>query len=148
MAAPYRDEEDLGIDIESRDNEVHIRHASESSENGYPIPIWMRESARSFKYRWIPLSLRKAGRSTQKWIRGPKPPIELRIRPLCPSIQEAPIRWINRVVPQKRYKVVLLMALYAIWFLVWSLMLKHNLSAGFIPGYGKPSNIWCGTSFW
>jgi hypothetical protein len=27
-------------------------------------------------------------------------------------------------------------------------MLKHHATSGFIEGYGRPSNLWCGSSFW
>jgi hypothetical protein len=159
MHTEYRDDEnqpahnipfitDEETDVESQDQNLHIRNASESSENGLPIPIWMRESAKSFRYKWIPLPLRKAGRATAKWIKGPIPPHELRIKPLVPQIQEAPLRLMDRYLPEHRHRICLLIAFYAVWFLTWSLMLNHNSTAGHIEGYGKPTNIWCGASFW
>lgn len=144
-ASDLSDEEN---DTEFQDGNLHIRNASESSENGLPIPVWMRESAKSFRFKWIPLPLRKAGRTTAGWIKGPVPPRELTIQPLCPQIQEAPIQLMNAYLPNQRHRVCLLIGLYALWFVVWSLMLKHNSTAGRIDGYGKPSNIWCGASFW
>jgi hypothetical protein len=159
MRTEYRDDEDQSTpnipyltddetDVESQDRNLHIRNASESSENGHSIPIWMRESAKSFKYKWVPLPLRKAGRATAEWIKGPIPPRELRISPLYPQIQEAPLRLMDRYIPKQRHRICLLIALYATWFLTWSLMLKQNSTSGYIKGYGKPSNIWCGASFW
>lgn len=159
MHTEYRDDEDQPpnnpsaltdseADVESQDRTLHIRNASESSENGLPIPIWMRESAKSFRYKWVPLPLRKAGRATAEWIKGPIPPRELRIKPLYPQIQEAPIRWMDKYLPKQRHRIFLLISFYAVWFLIWSLMLKHNSGSAYIEGYGKPSNIWCGASFW
>lgn len=143
---PYPTDEETGV--QSQDQTLHLRNASESSENGLPVPIWMRESAKSFKYKWVPLPLRKAGRASVEWIKGPEPPRELRIKPFYPKIQEAPLRLMDRYIPKQRHRICLLIAFYAVWFLVWSLMLKHNSTSGFIEGYGKPANIWCGTSFW
>lgn len=159
MNTEYRDDEehpsnsiprltDEENDTESQDGYLHISNASDSSENGLPIPMWMRESAKSFKYRWVPLPLRKAGRATIGWIKGPTPPRELRIIPFYPQVQEAPLRLMNRYLPKQRHRICLLIGFYAIWFLTWSLMLRHNTSSGYIEGYGKPSNIWCGASFW
>ncbi len=159
MHTEYRDDEDhpthnvprstdSDTDVESQDRNLHIRNASESSENGLAIPIWMRESAKSFRFKWVPLPLRKAGRATAKWITGPTPPRVLRIKPLYTQIQEAPIRWMDKYLPKQRHRIFLLIALYAVWFLIWSLMLKHNSTSAYIEGYGKPSNIWCGASFW
>lgn len=143
---PYLTDEDT--DVESQDRDLPIRNSSQSSENGLPIPIWMRESAKSFRYRWLPLPLRKAGRATLEWIKGPRPPRELRIEPLYPDIQSAPLRLMDRYLPKQRHRICLLIAFYAIWFLTWSLMLKHNSTSAYIEGYGKPSSLWCGASFW
>jgi hypothetical protein len=164
MLPEYRDEDqstrnipdltDEENDVESQDRSLHIRHADHShthpnsSDNTLPLPVWMRESAKSFKYKWVPLPLRKAGRVTAAWIKGPIPPRQLRIKPFFPHIQEAPLRWMDTYLPKHRHRVCLLIAFYAIWLLTWSLMLKHNSTAGYIEGYGKPSNIWCGASFW
>ncbi len=159
MTPEYRDDErettrnipsltDEDTDVESGDHTLHVRNASESSENGLPIPIWMRETAKTFRYKWVPLPLRKAGRATAGWIKGPKPPRELRIKPLFPQIQEAPLRFMDRYMPKQRHRICLLVASYAVWLLIWSLMLKHNSTSAYIEGYGKPSNIWCGASFW
>ena len=159
MHTEYRDEEDQPpsnisvlddeqTDVESRGGNLLIRNASGSSEDGIPVPVWMREPSKPFRNRWIPLPLRRAGRAAMKWIRGPIPPCELRIKPLYPQIQEAPLRLMDRYLPKQRHRIFLLIAFYAAWFLTWSLMLKHNSSSAYIAGYGKPSNIWCGASFW
>lgn len=135
---------------ESQGHGLHYRTGSESSEpHGRSIlPVWMRESAKSFRYRWVPLPLRKAGRATADWVKGPKPPRELKINPWFPKIQEAPIKLLHKYVPNRKHRMCLLIALYAAWFLTWSLMLKHNATSGYIQGYGRPSNLWCGASFW
>ena len=137
-------------EIESQDHDLHYRTGSESSEaDGRPLlPVWMRESAKSFRYRWVPVSLRKAGRATANWVEGPKPPRELKINPWFPKIQEAPIKFLHKYVPKRKHRASLLIALYAAWFLTWSLMLKHNATSGYIKGYGRPTNLWCGASFW
>jgi hypothetical protein len=137
-------------DAEQEDHDLHYRTGSESSEPEvrHILPVWMRESANSFRYRWVPLPLRKAARAISDWVKGPKPPRELKINPWFPKIQEAPIKLLDRYVPEKKHRACLLVALYGIWFLTWSLMLKHNATSGYIKGYGRPSNLWCGASFW
>lgn len=135
-------------DVESQDRSQDVPNAPPSRERQPRVPVWMRESAKSFRYKWVPLPLRKAGRATAEWIKGPIPLRELHIRPFFPKIQEAPLRLMDRYLPKKRHRLCLLIALYATWFLAWSLMLKHNSTSGYIEGYGKPTNIWCGQSFW
>ena len=139
---------DRDSDVQSSTNGLHIRNESDDDEDGAPVPVWMQESSKSFKYRWVPLPLRKSGRAMLKWIKGPLPPQELHIKPWWPAIQEAPLRILDRYVPNRRYKICLQLLLYVVWSLTWSLMLKHNSTSGYIEGYGKPSNIWCGASFW
>lgn len=159
MGPAYRDDEEGHVaDIpdltddeadslpESRD--LHIRSASETSETALPIPIWLRESANTFKYKWVPLPVRKASRAVVKWVKGPVPPIVLRIEPIFPKLQRAPIALLDKYAPKKKQRLILLVALYAAWFLTWSLMLKHHSTSGFIKGYGRPRNLWCGANFW
>ncbi len=160
MASEYRDNDeetprdfpaltDDEADVESQDGNLHFRSASESeSSTPFPLPVWMRESAKSFKYNWVPLPLRKAGRATVTWVKGPIPPRELRIKPWFPQVQEAPIKLLDRYVPKRRHRILLLFVFYAAWLLTWSLMLAHNSTSGYIKGYGKPVNLWCGASFW
>ncbi|KIX09609.1 uncharacterized protein Z518_00689 [Rhinocladiella mackenziei CBS 650.93] len=159
MVSAYRDEEETLVsdipaltdeepdnDTDSRD--FHIRNASESSGTALPIPVWLRESASSFKYQWIPLPIRKTCRAVVTWIKGPVPPQVLKIEPIFPKIQQAPIRLLDKYAPKKKQRIILLVALYACWFLTWSLMLQHHSTSGFIKGYGRPQNLWCGASFW
>jgi LCCL domain len=163
MGSEYRDDEEAAVrdipyltddetDVEPQDRTLHIRSASESSDSQtrptLPLPVWMRESAKSFRFRWVPLPLRKAGRATAAWIKGPVPPRELKIIPLFPHIQEAPIRFLDRYFPKKRHRIFFLLVFYASWFLTWSLILRAHSTSGFITGYGRSTNIWCGANFW
>ncbi|KAK6373352.1 hypothetical protein LTS17_008372 [Exophiala oligosperma] len=146
------DDDDDGLNddaVSGRD--LHIRTASESSTTAtaqLPLPIWLRESAASFRYKWVPLPIRKASRAVVTWVKGPVPPRVLEINPIFPKVQEAPLRLLDRYAPKRKQRLILLVGLYACWFLTWSLMLKHHSTSGFIKGYGRPRNLWCGASFW
>lgn len=118
------------------------------SSRALPAPVWMRESSKSFRWRWVPLPLRKAGRAIANWSRGPQPPVELKIEPFFPTIQEWPLRVMDRFVPKRRHRILLLAIVYLAWFLPWALVLRHVSSEGEVPGYGKPNNIWCGATDW
>ena len=159
MSAEYRDDEEAVTTYSPilADDETHaesnvrgfdIRSPTESTSSGLPVPIWLRESAISFKYKWVPLPIRKAGRAVTRWVKGPVPPRELQIQPLFPRVQKAPLRLLDRFAPKRRHKIILLLLFYCCWALTWSLMLAHHSTSGFIKGYGKPVNLWCGASFW
>lgn len=128
---------------------MHMRSDSPVSQNGHgPLPLWLRESSKSFQRRWIPLPLRKAARSIAAWSKGPEPPQIQKITPFFPAVQEAPARFIGRYFPRTIHKAGLLGFYYFCWLLTFSLVLNHSATAGYIKGYGKPSPIWCGASYW
>lgn len=152
---PYRDEEadippltDDEEDGGTQSPEFHIRSDSDSSEHGLPVPAWLRQSRKSGISVWVPESVKKAGAAVATFVKGPQPPRVLKIEPLFPKIQEAPIKLLDRFVPKRKHKAILLIVFFALWFLVWSLLLKFHAGTGEIRGYGRPSNIWCGATFW
>lgn len=112
------------------------------------VPVWLSESSKSFRWGWVPLPLRKAGRATVKWLKGPDPPHNLRFEPLLPSIQEAPVLFLEQYFPKRKQKIFLLLGLYFAWFLSWGLILRHSASSGHIEGYGIPSPIGCSANYW
>ncbi|RMZ79193.1 hypothetical protein DV738_g3480, partial [Chaetothyriales sp. CBS 135597] len=161
MPPAYRDEEYAGratipplTDDESETEsgpDLHVRGADDDDyddTHGLPAPVWLREQASNLTNKWIPPRLRKAGRAVVRWVKGPVPPRELHIDGIFPKIQEAPLRLLDRYVPKKRHRIALLVAFYATWFLTWSLLVRHRATTGYIKGYGAPTNLWCGASFW
>lgn len=113
-----------------------------------PLTANLPNLSGSFRSRWVPWPLRLAGWVVIRWIKGPIPPRDLLFRPLFPSIQERPVRYLERFFPKRRHKIALLLFLYSAWFLAWSLVLLHSSSAGHIEGIGKPNPISCAASFW
>ena len=112
------------------------------------LPVWVRESSKSFRWGWVPLPLRKAGRAVVRWVKGPVPPHVLLLKPLFPNIQALPVRYLERFFPKRRHKVALLLLLYVAWFVPWFVVLIHSRSAGYIEGYGAPQTLSCTTTFW
>lgn len=117
-------------------------------EAGGVLPVWLRESSKSFRWQWVPLPLRKAGRATARWVKGPDPPHMLLLKPLLPRIQELPVQYLDHFFPNRKHKIFLLMLLYLSWFLPWFLVLLHSRSSGYIEGYGRPQTLSCATNFW
>ncbi|CAI7570672.1 unnamed protein product [Penicillium pancosmium] len=117
-------------------------------ESGSPLPIWLQESSKSFRWGWVPLPLRKAGRTTAHWIKGPDPPHMLLLKPLFPRIQELPVQYLDRFFPKRKQKGLLLGLLYLSWFLPWFLVLLHSRSSGYIEGYGQLQTLSCSTNLW
>lgn len=99
-------------------------------------------------WKWVPTRLRKLGSAIKKWSKGPEPPKIQRIRPWFPSIQEAPLRLLDTYVPKKKNRILLLFAVYFCWILSFSLVLRESTIATEIEGYGKPTKLSCGASYW
>ena len=113
-----------------------------------PLPVWLRESSGSFRWRWVPYQLRHFARAVAVWTKGPDPPQRQKITPFFPSVQETPVRLIARYFPRPIQKAGLLALFLFCWLLTFSLVLHHSASAGDIKGYGRPQSIWCGASYW
>lgn len=128
---------------------MQVRSASPGTQpRRVPLPVWMRESSKTFHWTWVPLPVRNTARFLSSWSRGPNPPQIQKITPIFPSIQEAPIRLVNRYLPNKKQKALLLAFVLFSWTLAFSLTLHHSATSGEIKGYGTPQNIWCGASYW
>ncbi|KAH8434525.1 LCCL domain-containing protein [Aspergillus melleus] len=112
------------------------------------LPVWLRESSKSFHWSWVPLPIRKIAWATATWVKGPDPPHDLLLKPLFPRIQELPVRYLERFFPKRNHKIALLFLLYFVWFLPWTIVLLHARSAGYIEGYGRPQTLSCSTSLW
>lgn len=140
--APLLEDEDHSEDPDGTLAQPHVE-----TGDGY-LPVWVRESSKSFRWGWVPLPLRKAGRAIARWVEGPVPPHTLLLTPLFPRIQEVPVRCLERFFPKRRHKIALLMLLYAAWFLPWFIVLAHSRRAGYIEGYGVPQTLSCATTFW
>lgn len=129
--------------------QMHVRTGSSSIEESLlPLPVWMRESSKTFHWRWVPFRIRQASRSIVKWTNGPDPPQPQKIKPFFPVIQEAPVKLIEKYLPKRGQKALLLAFFYCCWILIFSLVLVYSNSAGKIKGFGKPEPVWCGASYW
>ena len=130
-------------------SDMDIRSESQEAEqHQYPLPVWLRESSKSFHWRWVPVPIRQTARAIVAWVKGPDPPQTQKITPFFPVIQEAPAKFIDRRFPKRRHKAGLLAFFYFCWLLTFTLVLNHSAQAGNIKGYGKPQPIWCGANFW
>ena len=147
--APFEDEQDDGPQASTPGSSLmHVDSDEEGEDRQGPIPVWLRESSKSFHWRWVPLPIRRAARAVAEWSKGPDPPQIQKITPWFASIQEALPDTINRYLPKRRHKAALLAFFYFCWLLTFTLVLNKSAQAGEIKGYGNPQSIWCGANFW
>jgi len=81
-------------------------------------------------------------------MKGPQPPRVHAIKPVFPSIQEFPIRLLDRFFPKRRHRVLLLLGYYFFWILAFVLVKHKSTIATEVEGFGRPSSIGCGYSNW
>ena len=112
------------------------------------LPVWLRESSKSFRWRWVPLPLRKAARAVARWSRGPDPPQVQRIRPVFPAVQAAPGKFVQRFLPTRVHKALGLAVLYVAWLVPFVVLIRKGAAEGNVEGWGVPTPIWCGASLW
>lgn len=96
----------------------------------------------------IPPRVKKGWASTKKWVKGPQPPRIYSIRPIFPDIQHVPLALLDRYAPKKAQRFWLLIALYASWLFMFSVVLYKSSVTASIPGHGSPVNLRCTTRYW
>ncbi|KAI0513245.1 hypothetical protein F5B22DRAFT_647791 [Xylaria bambusicola] len=120
-----------------------------------PPPLFMQDQQGRRRLKWVPYPPRKIldecvkwVKSRPEWAKGPDPPKIHKINPLFPQIQHAHLRLFDRVLPEKRHRLWLLFAYVGAWIITFALVFWQSQNASKIEGWGMPSAISCGTSYW
>ena len=146
---PWRDDQDDGPQASTPgSSDMHIQSDSDEERGQIQLPVWLRESSKSFRWGWVPVRIRHWARFVAKWSKGPNPPEVQKITPWFAPVQEHLPNLIDRKFPRRIHKAALLTFFYFSWVLPFTLILHHSSQAGVIEVYGKPETIWCGASFW
>jgi hypothetical protein len=105
---------------------------------------------RLWPMRWqrITEPIRRVSSSVWRWIEGPQPPQIQRISPVFPRLQTAPIRVLNKLLPKRKHRVLLLLAFYFCWTVTFGAVLRLSTASVEIEGYGHPTQISCLASYW
>ncbi|KAI9750830.1 MAG: hypothetical protein M4579_006292 [Chaenotheca gracillima] len=130
---------------------IHIRSGElprDSNDGPHPPPRFLQDQSSSTRWRWVPVPIRRVSRAVATWAQGPQPPQPQKISAFFPRVQTAPVRYLDRFLPKKRHKIALLVAFYFCWLLVFAAVLHHSAKASEIEGYGEPTQIGCGATYW
>lgn len=82
------------------------------------------------------------------WAKGPQPPRVLAVRPWLPAIQEAPLNSLHRVLPNRKARAALLLAVSLFWISIFTLLLRKSKLPGTLKGYGELVPVDCVETFW
>ncbi|KAF2111078.1 hypothetical protein BDV96DRAFT_614876 [Lophiotrema nucula] len=81
------------------------------------------------------------------WFDRPRPVVPNQIKPLYPSLQEAPLLLLNRVLPRRNHKVGLLAGLLTVWVVIFVSLLTAQLPVKDAEGQDVV-NLDCVDSLW
>lgn len=119
-----------------------------SDDSSPPTPRFMQDQSSYKNWKWVPVPIRRVGKAAVIWAKGPDPPYIHTINPLFPSIQEYPIRLLDRFVPKRKHRIFALVAVYSLWILTFALVMRVGTIATEIKGWGVPGSIGCGNTYW
>lgn len=135
--------------IDHSASQTHLLQMDDlSDDSSPPTPRFLQDQGKYRYMKWVPLPVRRVSKAAVKWAEGPTSPQKHFIKPLFPYIQEAPIRLLDHYVPKLRHRVALLIAFYFCWVLTFALVMRQGMVATEIEGWGIPSNIGCGNTYW
>ncbi|KAI0968535.1 hypothetical protein F4678DRAFT_192954 [Xylaria arbuscula] len=111
-------------------------------------PRFMQDQTTWKRFKWVPYPARRVVDTVVRWAKGPQPPRIWKIEPFFPRIQHVPLRLVDRVLPGKRRRMWFFFAYFAAWILTFALVYWHGQSVSEVDGWGEPSDISCGVTYW
>lgn len=122
-----------------------------------PTPRFMQDEGAWKHWRWVPYPARRFATAVVRWSRGPADARAFAIKPFFPAVQRAPIALLECVLdelvvrvggPRWLWRRVLFFAYMGLWALTFALVLRRGLAAAEVPGWGTPTDIGCGNTYW
>ena len=114
-------------------------------------PRFIQDEETPKRWKWIPYPIRRFATVTKNWAKGPPNPQDYKIKPLLPVVQQAPIRLLDRYLPEPRFRkwrIALFYFWLGLWLMAFALIMRRGLIASEIEGFGAPADISCGTTYW
>lgn len=122
--------------------------ALEVEDTHHPTPRFMQDEGAWKRWKWVPYPVRRFCIATADWSRGPPNARDHKIRPFFPAVQQAPLWLAEKYLPQRKHRIWLFITYAIAWLLAFVLVLRQGLQASEVSGYGTPSEIACGTTYW
>lgn len=98
--------------------------------------------------RRIPGGVQRRYGTTVTWLRGPEPPRPWKMRPLLPRVQQIPPRLVDRFLPRRWQRAIVLLVFYICWIVTFGAVMHKSSAVDDIGGQGSPFLVGCGGSFW
>ncbi|KAI1469838.1 uncharacterized protein F4812DRAFT_420506 [Daldinia caldariorum] len=124
------------------------QHLEFNEDDDLPTPRFMQDQGAWKNFKWVPYPVRKYGKAAFKWMKGPPNPKLWRIEPLFPTVQEAPLHLLDRLLPKKIHQILLYMGYVAVWIVTFAIVMWRGQVASEVATYGTPMDIGCGVAYW
>ncbi len=131
------------------------RYGGTTNNDSENNPVYQHATSGSSRRRRLPFNIavppivRQACKSVADWAKGPSPPQTHKIRAIWPRLQTAPLRLLDRLLPKRAQRLVLLLAFYFCWLLVFVTVLHRSAFTVSVDGHVRqPILISCIDSFW
>ena len=86
--------------------------------------------------------------NSASWVKGPRPSRVHKITPIFPQVQAAPLKLLDRWVPQYYQKSWLLIGYYILWLLLFVIILYRSASRDEVSQLGPPVKLSCISRLW
>ncbi|KXX83170.1 Vitrin [Madurella mycetomatis] len=113
-----------------------------------PTPRFIQDESSWKRFKWVPYPVRRLIKAAVIWSKGPSNPRRFAIKPLFPRVQHAPIVLLDRYLPRKFHRAVVVFVFFGLWILTFALVMRHGLFASEIAEWGRPTSIGCGSTYW
>ncbi|KAI1391598.1 uncharacterized protein F4822DRAFT_190889 [Hypoxylon trugodes] len=123
-------------------------HLDFHEDDDPPTPRFMQDQGAWKRWKWVPYPVRKYGKAAYRWMKGPQSPKDWKIEPLFPIIQHAPLRLLDKVLPNRNHQVLLYMGYVAVWIITFAIVMWRGQVASEVATYGTPIDISCGVTYW
>ncbi|KAI1772984.1 hypothetical protein F4818DRAFT_130118 [Hypoxylon cercidicola] len=104
-------------------------HLDFNEDDDSPTPRFMEEQGPWKHWRWVPYPVRKYVKVGIKWVKGPQNPKTWKLQTYFPVVQEAPLRLLDKYLPNKTHQIMLYMVYVAIWIITFSIVMWRGQAA-------------------
>lgn len=117
-------------------------------DNSPPTPRFIQDTGSWKRFKWVPYPVRRWIKISVKWTKGPHHPQRFRIKPLFPIVQQYPAVLLDKRVPKKLHKALLVLAYYVVWVVTFAMVMRNGQQSSEVPGWGRLVKIGCGSTYW
>ncbi|KAK4228279.1 hypothetical protein QBC38DRAFT_475754 [Podospora fimiseda] len=149
------------IDVENSDASatVHADHpdapirdapriADLEEDNSPPTPRFIQDEGSWKRFKWVPYPVRRWIKVSVKWSQGSPVPRRYRIQPILPAVQQYPAVFIERRVPKKLHRALIVLGYYIVWIATFAMVMRNGQNSSEVPGWGNLVKIGCGSTYW